>query len=60
MRGVTSRDLGAFVLGFDLAILLVGPERMGLTWFGDLRFISALVIIAFAAILLYRGRLAPP
>jgi hypothetical protein len=59
MRGVTSRDLGAFVLGFDLAILLVGPERMGLTWLGDLRYISALAIIGFGGILLLRGRLTP-
>jgi hypothetical protein len=59
MKGITSRDLGAFVLGFDLAILLVGPERMGLTWSGDLRYISALAIIGFAGLLLYRGRLTP-
>ena len=59
MNGITSRDLGAFVLGFDLAILLFGPERMGLTWFGDLRYISALIIIGFGGILLLRGRLTP-
>jgi hypothetical protein len=32
---------------------------MGLTWFGDLRYISALVIIGFTGLLLYRGRLTP-
>jgi hypothetical protein len=53
MKGVTHKEVGALVLGFDLAILLVGPDRFGLTWTGDLRYLSALIILLVVGLVLY-------